>query len=207
MWSRNLTFVEIRKSVQISAPVYIRLRKYFIVKINDYYLRNPVKLGGPHCIVQIDETKLNHNVKSHRGRGPIRPAWCLCIVDTSTKPATGFATMIPDRTAGTILPIIELVVRQGSIIHTDEAKVYKALQEKYEHSTVCHKYNFVDPVTGVHTQHVESWNNKIKYSIKNARGVDEDKREDFLKEFIFLDQFRNTSFEQILLLLSCKYNE
>jgi len=203
-WSRCFNFVDISKSVKISAPVYIRLRKFLISKISDYYILNLIKLGGPNVIVQVDETKLNHNVKSHRGRGPIRPAWCLCIVDTSTMPARGFATMIPDRTAATIIPIIEQVVRPRSIIHTDEARVYKTLRHNFEHSSVCHKYNFVDPFTGVHTQHVESYNNKIKNSIKNMRGIDEEKREDFLKEFMFLDQFKKTAFEQILELLNLK---
>ena len=171
MWSRNLTFVE----------------------------NNPIRLGGPHVIVQIDETKLNHNVKSHRGRGPIR-----AIVDTFTQPVKGFATMIPDRRAEAIIPIIESVVHPWSIIHTDEAKAYRALGESlqnYEHSTVCHKYNFVDSVTGVHTQHVESWNNKIKTQIKDMRGMDEDNRSNMLSEFIFFGHFKNSTFEQILLLL------
>ena len=169
LWSRNLTFVEINKFVQISAPVYIRLRKYLIGKINQYYAHHPIRLGGPHVTVQIDDTKLNHNVRSHLGRGPIRAARCLCIVDTFTQPAKGFATMIPDRRAETIIPIIESVVRPGSIIHTDEEKAYHALKESlqnYEHLTVCYKYNFVDLVTGIHILHVESWNNKIKTQIK-----------------------------------------
>lgn len=199
MWSRKLTYAQISKAVKISAPVYIRLRQKLIAKIKQYYSLNPIRLGGPQIIVQVDETKLNHNVKSHRGRGPIHPAWCLCIVDTSTQPATGFATMIADRTSATIIPIIERVVRPGSIIHTDEARSYLSLK-KYEHSSVCHKYHFVDPITGVHTQHVESWNNKIKSSIKQCHGIDEDKREAFLQEFMFLDSFKN-SYEKIFELL------
>ena len=60
----------------------------------------------------------------------------------------------------------------------------------------------MDPITGVHTQHVESWNNKIKNSIKKVRGVDEDKRENFLKKYMFLEKFKNSAFEQIILLLT-----
>jgi len=85
-------------------------------------MRNPIRLDGACVIVQLDETKLNHNVKSHHGRGPIRPAWCLCIVDTITQPSIGFTTMIPNRKAITMIPIIERIVRPESIIHTDEAK-------------------------------------------------------------------------------------
>ena len=99
------------------------------------------------------------NVKSHRGRGPIRPAWYLCIVDTITQSSIGFATMIPSRKATTMVPIIERIVRPGRFIHTNEAKACKLLKDcshGYEHLSVCHKYNFVDPVTGIHTQNVES---------------------------------------------------
>ena len=82
--------------------------------------------------------------------------------------------MIPDRRAETIIPIIESVVRPGSIIYNDEAKAYRAFGDSlqnYEHSTVCHEYNFVDSVTRVYTEHVENWNNKIKTQIKDVRGV------------------------------------
>ena len=43
--------------------MYIGLRKFIIKKINDYYIRNPIRLGKPG--LQVDETKLNHNVKSN----------------------------------------------------------------------------------------------------------------------------------------------
>ena len=70
--------------------------------------------------------------------------------------------MISNRSTAVIIPIIEKVVRP------DEAKCYLALQKNLDfvHQTVCHKYNFQDPITGVHTQHVESYNNKIKQQIK-----------------------------------------
>ena len=70
------------------------------------------------------------------------PSFALCIVHTSTQPATGFATLIPNRQTKTIIPIIEIVVRSGSIIHTDEAQVYQRFDKseiRYVHETVCHK--------------------------------------------------------------------
>ena len=73
--------------------------------------KNHLWLGEANAIVQIDKTKLNHNVKSHRCRCPILPSWALCIVDTFTQPATGIATLIPDRQTKTIIPISERVVR------------------------------------------------------------------------------------------------
>ena len=111
-----------------------------------------------------------NNVNSNRGRDPIRPAWCLCIVNTSTRRSTGFATMIPNIAVKTMIPIIEQIVRPGSIIY-NEAKAYqhlKASSKRYEHKSVCHKYNFVDPVAGAHTQNVESFNNKLKVPSKTC---------------------------------------
>ncbi|KRH94354.1 hypothetical protein M153_2890004847 [Pseudoloma neurophilia] len=55
-------------------------------------------------------------------------------------------------------------MRLGSIIYTDEWAAYRNIGENqnYEHKTICHKYKFIDYETGVHTQHVESYNNTIK---------------------------------------------
>ena len=60
----------------------------------------------------------------------------------------------------------------------------------------------MDPVAGVHTQNVESFHDKIKKSTKDLSGIDEDKREDFLQEFMLLHQFKNSFFEIIFDLLN-----
>ena len=39
------------------------------------------------------------------------------------------------------------------------------------------------------------------------RGVDEDKREEFLKEIMFLDKFKESSFEKILDLINVNLGE
>jgi len=56
----------------------------------------------------------------------------------------------------------------------------------------------VDPQTQVHTQNVESFNNKIKYQIKMAKGVPDHFRSDFITEFIFFDTFKDFLFEKIM---------
>ncbi len=131
---------------------------------------------------------VNHSVKSHRGRGPVVKTWCLCVVDSSFIPAKGYCCVLSDRRATTIIPLIKDVVRSGSIIHTDEFASYNTLEndENYEHHTVCHKYHFVAPDTGVHTQNVESYNNKLKWFIKEQRGVMEKDRPNLCLEFMFL---------------------
>lgn len=179
------------------------IKKKIVLLIKKYFEDNPIRLGGIGKTVQVDETKLNYNVKSHRGRGPEAPDWALTMVDISTTPARGFAKMISDRSAETLISNIEQVVRPRTHIQTDEWAGYRPLSQMniFSHSTITHKYNFVDPITGVHTQQVESFNNKIKTDIKTQRGVRKNLRENFLSFFSFLDTFKDNAFEKILLLL------
>ncbi|MGL6009322.1 MAG: transposase [Culicoidibacterales bacterium] len=116
---------------------------------------------------------VNYKAKSHRGRAPRRQIWCLTMVDTSTSPALGYVACVANRKAETLLPIITSVVRPGSKILTDEFKAYDSLihDPRYFLRRVCHKYNFVCPISGNHTQHVESFNNKLKLAIKKCKGI------------------------------------
>ena len=91
---------------------------------------NRNKLSGPGKIVQIDETMLNFKSKSHRGRSPANKTDALCIIEFSNSIERVFATCIENKSANTILPIICEQVRSGSLIHTDDAKVYKGLTKK-----------------------------------------------------------------------------
>ncbi|KAG0433323.1 hypothetical protein DMUE_5422, partial [Dictyocoela muelleri] len=103
---------------------------------------------------------LNHTVRAHGGRGPKNKTWAITVVDTSKIPSVGYAEIVPARDANTLLPIINRVVSAGSIIYTDEWSAYNNLgnTDKYIHRKITHKYNFVDPISGVHTQNVESFN-------------------------------------------------
>ncbi|KCZ76675.1 hypothetical protein H311_02322 [Anncaliia algerae PRA109] len=157
-------------------------RKLLLSKIDTYFINNPIMLGGVGSIVNIDETMINHKVKAHRGRAPHNQTWLLCIVDCSFIPARGYCSIFENRSAATILPIISRVVRQGSTIYTDDFKGYNSLGNinNYKHGIVTHKYHFIDPVTGVHTKHVESFNNKLKSKIKEMKGLNDEDRRLFL---------------------------
>lgn len=60
--------------------------------------------------MHVDETKLNYNVKRYRGCPAVESDWHLTVTDTSIVPSTPFATMVPDRSAATLLPNIESVL-------------------------------------------------------------------------------------------------
>lgn len=175
---RKTKHIDIANYVGVSRETIGKIKKNLTKEIEVYFKANPIRLGGPNICVQVDETKLNHNVKSHRGRSAVNPTWALTMVDTSTRPAKGYAKIVSNRSSNTMVPIIETVVRPGSVIHADEWKAYNILatNDDFNLKRITHKYNFVDPQSGVHTQHVESFNNKIKLDIKAQRGVRTDDR-------------------------------
>lgn len=119
-----------------------------------YLLNNPVQLGSPDSIVEIDETCLGRKRKYNRGafRGSGQN-WILGIIDRNTKLC--HVQWVPNRTRNVLLPIVELHVQRDSVIHTDEAPMYRILrQHGFEHYTVCHKENYVAP-DGTHTNLIE----------------------------------------------------
>ena len=105
--------------------------------------------------------------KNRRARLPRQQAWALSIVDTSTVPAKGDVCIFNNRKFENILPIISKIVRSASVTHNDKFRSYIGLSnnQKHIHRTDCHKHNFVDRTTSVHTQAVVSFNSKIKLFI------------------------------------------
>lgn len=137
----------ILKTLSLSRPSLRKLKNKILdlMVIENKKLR---KLGGLGKIVHVDETMLNFKCKSHRGRSPLNYTNALCIVECDE--ITGcilkvWAKTIPNKEARTILPIIFDHVVEFSKVQTDEHKSYSRLmQYGFQHSTVCHKMNFVD---------------------------------------------------------------
>jgi len=77
------------------------------------------------------------------------------------------------RDKDTLLPIIKRECEGGSVIHSDEWPSYRCLtSEGFIHETVNHQENYVDPLTGAHTQGVErSWLDAKISILKKKRGV------------------------------------
>ena len=52
-----------------------------------------------------------------------------------------------------------------------------------------HSLNFVDPTTGVHTQHIESYWNRVKLRFKCMKGVDTRQLPSYLDEFMSRERY------------------
>ena len=128
--------------------------------------------------------------------------WVFGIVDISFKPSVGFMEIVENRGAEILLPIIQSVVRPGSIVHSDEWRSYRQIQGRtgLSHRTVNHSINFVEPITGVHTQNIESYWNVKKTLIKKMLGCQRKLLHWYLQEYMWRDRFdrNNNAFDNIV---------
>ena len=118
------------------------------------------------------------------------------IVDISTRPATGYMQLVAQRNAATLLPIIQQHVHPGTVVHSDEWAAYSRISAAgYTHSSVSHSLHFVDPITGTHTQHIESYWSRAKAKLKRMHGTCDDHLPEYLDEFMWRERFGRTAKE------------
>lgn len=76
------------------------------------------------------------------------------------------------RNAATLLPIIQKYCIPGSVIYSDLWRAYSAISTMgFTHETVNHSLHFRDPITGVHTNGIESIWRAAKHRNKKTCGV------------------------------------
>ena len=83
--------------------------------------------------------------------------------------------MVERRDVVTLLPIIARCVRIGTEVHSDDWAAYRQMDHHIHsvshHQAVVERLHLVDPVTGIHTQEVESCRNNLKLGQKIRRGI------------------------------------
>ena len=85
----------------------------------------------------------------------------------------GFLVEVQQRDAATLLPIIQQWVAPGSTVWSDMWAAYRQLPnlpQNYQHGTVNHTINFIDPNTGVTTNRVEAMWQRAKSTFKAQQG-------------------------------------
>ena len=109
--------------------------------------------------------------------------------------STGHCFLIPcpgnRRSADVLLPLIQRNVLPGSIVHTDQWAAYNQLTfaaTGYTHLTVNHSTNFVDPLSGCHTNTQEGMWHHVKRRMENHQ-----KLENVFVDFMFRRRFEATS--------------
>jgi hypothetical protein len=188
-WCSRVPIVCAQASLNCEEKATCAIYEYCRLVVGRFLDCNPVQLGGPGVICQIDESAFHHKCKAHRGRPPQSTVWVFGIVDTRFSPAPGYMEIVPDRTKETLLPIIERVCLPGTIIFSDEWAAYwdiRDLPPGFEHEAVNHRVCFVRD-DGVHTQHVESSWERHKHMLKFGKGKRREKLPAYLQECMWRD--------------------
>lgn len=133
--------------------------KNFCGEVCVRWLEDQAPIGGPGKVVEIDESKFGKR-KYHVGRR-VDGVWVFGGVERETQKR--FIVPVEKRDAATLLPLCQKYILPGTTIHSDCWKAYNDLQHLgYTHLVVNHSQHFVDPVTGVHTNTIESLWKDIK---------------------------------------------
>lgn len=153
LFSEGVSFLTIKRLVGISKTTLMRYLEYFRSKIILHHRVELVKIGGPGIIVEIDESKFGKR-KYHRGHS-VEGVWVLGMVERTPERKVVFIA-IEKRDKNTLHKLINKHVIKGSLVYTDGWRGYYGLDEYgYKHFSVNHSLNFVDPVSGVHTNTIE----------------------------------------------------
>ena len=93
----------------------------------------------------------------------------------------------PD-SSNTVAHITATPPERDNSSHSDQWAAYNHVQHLASvtsHSTVNHSLHFIHPGTGIHTQNVESYWNRVKGKFKRMKGVHEEMMSSYLDEFIW----------------------
>ncbi|KAI8478483.1 hypothetical protein Bbelb_437870 [Branchiostoma belcheri] len=150
----------------------------------------PIPMGGPNVLLQMDESCFRKKPKYGRGQRS-RPIWVFGIVRTDVQPAVGYMQVVERRDAATLLPIIQRSVLPGSTVYSDEWAAYRnvaLLPNVAQHHTVNHSLHFVDPVTGIHTQHIEAYWSRKKEKLRRMHGCYGPDTQSYLNELMWRER-------------------
>ena len=179
----------------IASEAVVNWRNYVRDIYAEYFVRHPVRIGGPGHIVEIDESafvRRKHNV----GR-VVNTQWVFGGLDNNTK--EGFLVAVDQRDAATLLPILQDFVVPGSTVVSDLWAAYRTVNNLgYQHLTVNHRVNFVNPIMHATTNHVESMWCHAKLRNKKECGTNRNLLNSYLIEFMWRQRFGDDPFQNLI---------
>ena len=191
------TYQETKMNNDSICDLFFSLR----LKCFSFYKKNQKKIGGLGLEVQVDETFLSKR-KNNKGRYTSK-YWVVGGICQATNEIFLVPTL--ERNEETLKEIIFENVEFGSFIITDCWKGYNFFDKNnpnpYTHDSVNHKENFINPITGSHTQSIERLWLEFKMMKKKRRGLKIDNLDFYIGEFIFRKNILNKSSDKFLEIL------
>lgn len=114
-----------------------------------------------------------------------------------------FFYAVPDRTSEMLFNVIKECIEPKTTIISDMWKYYSGIEiipdMNFIHYTVNDSHNFVDPIIGAHTQHVEFLWASAKRCNRKECGMNRDLFYSYLYEFLWLKLFEGIDlYQQII---------
>jgi len=115
-----------------------------------------------------------------------------------------------NRDADTLTELIRKYVAPGTIVFTDQWAGYNRLRAAgYNHQTVNHSQNFVDPTTGVSTNAVEAYWGRLKRWLRRHGVMNSTLLQSHIDEFMWRDVYCNgtvkEAFQSFIRHIKAKY--
>ncbi|KAG0422236.1 hypothetical protein DMUE_6225 [Dictyocoela muelleri] len=176
LFYKGKNIFEISQNVSVSNSSVLKI----LTKVSNFiyykYLRSIEKLGGENKIVEVDESLLVKR-KYNRGR-IIKEIWIFGMIERGSKKIIFIP--ITKRNKYQLGFLSLLSIKKNTIIYSDCWRGYTNLNNLgFEHKTVNHSRNFVEPSSGVHTNTIEANWSALKRTIPIQH-----KRSKFLKIYL-----------------------
>ena len=189
-WSHELTSIKFcERELRISSQTIVDWNNFLREICALSLLAIPTIIGGNGLTVEVDESLFS---KRKNNVGRILPQqWVVGGICRETGEC--FIYAVDNRNAATLEHVIRESIREGSTIITDLWRAYGNIpnmtnalgQPMYQHQTVNHSQNFVNPVNGANTQQIESTWNQAKRRNKRHCGTARHMMEGYLCEFMW----------------------
>jgi hypothetical protein len=182
-------------------------------------------LAGPGRLVEIDESYLRGRRKNNQGRlmggnaVPVARAnygaqvvgpWVFGLIERTPNGKRDIrAFFVNKRDRLTLQPLVEANILPGTRVHSDQWAAYASLSEwggGYDHHTVNHSENFVNPEDGTHTQTIErAWRDLKTRLLRLENGVRPADVPSRLAEYRFLQYYKEGPFWAFLDILKRQF--
>ncbi|GFT94483.1 DDE_Tnp_IS1595 domain-containing protein [Trichonephila clavipes] len=146
---------DIERKSGFSSATLADWRRFVHEQVLDHVELTSSKIGGVGKVVEVDESKFGKR-KYHKGRSE-EGQWVFGGVQCDSGKL--FLMAVHDRNQRTLMEIIMEWIEPGTTIISDCWKAYNhdvLTTEGFNHLTVYHSMNFVDPDTDAHTNTIES---------------------------------------------------
>ncbi len=193
-FSLELTSIQTARQLNLNRHTVDRYYEIFREKIAAYEEEHLRPLSGN---IEIDESYFgSRHVGDKRGRGAPNKVPVVGILKRQGKV---YATVIPDASSKTLLPIIEkLVAKSKTNVYTDKWRSYDGLVlSGYKHYRINHSIEFARNHN--HINGIESFWSYVKRKMRKHNGIVRHKFYFYLKESEFRFNHRDNDLYSLLI--------